>query len=87
MPFSAYHELVMELARMKREGFRAPEREPETAPPVAHLPVEIESAIQNLGVDPQTERHLRKMAWELRRAEVPDDEIAQRITTGEEVAL
>lgn len=86
VPFAAYHELVRELAAMKREGFQvsAPAGEPA---PMPGLSPEIEVAILALGVDPQTERQLRKTAWELRRAEVPDSEIAQRITDGEPVQL
>lgn len=87
MPFAAYHELVMELARLKREGFSSGPVSRETPPEVPGLAPGIEAEILALGVEPQTERHLRKMAWELRRAGVSDEEIAERIKTGEPVEL
>lgn len=87
MPFAAYHELVMELARLKREGFSAPSVSRETPPEPAELGVTIEAALVSLGLEPGTERQVRKTAWELRRAGLSDDEIADRITQGEPVDL
>lgn len=86
VPFRLYHELVKELAALKREGF-VPTGPTGEAPPPPSLPKEIEAAIQGLGVDPQTERQLRKTAWELKRTDLDDAEIAQRITDGEPVEL
>jgi nucleotide-binding universal stress UspA family protein len=86
VPFSAYQELVKELAAMKRDGF-VPSAPLGEAPKAPELATEIEAAILALGVDPQTERQLRKTAWELKRAGIPDDEIAQKITEGEPADL
>lgn len=86
VPFAAYQELVRELAAMKREGF-VPSPPAGDAPAVAQLGQPIEAAILALGVDPQTERQLRKTAWELKRAGQDDEEIAQHITAGEDVVL
>jgi hypothetical protein len=86
VPFAAYQELVRELASMKREGFVPSGPSGEPAKPV-ELPQTIEAAILALGVDPQTERQLRKTAWELKRAGVEDDDIAQKITDGEPAEL
>ena len=77
----------MELARLKREGFTSEHVSRETAPEPAQLPGTIEAALVALGLEPQTERTLRKTAWELKRAGVPDDEIAERLERGEEVRL
>lgn len=71
---------------MKREGFSAPQPSGD-APSAPNLSTEIEAAILALGVDPQTERQLRKTAWEFRRAGISDDEIAQKISDGEPVEL
>lgn len=87
MPFAAYHELVMELARMKREGFVSEGVSRETAPEVPNLPPEIEAEIISLGVEPQTERQLRKTSWEMIRAGMAPGDIALKIKAGEEVEL
>ena len=86
VPFAAYHELVKELAQMKREGFTSagPSETPAQAP---SLPKVIQQAITELGVDRSTERHLTQQAWELLRAEVEPEDVAKRITQGEEVPL
>ena len=86
VPFAAYQELVRELTSMKREGFVPSAVAGEPAIPV-QLPTVIEAAILALGVDPATERHLRKTAWELKRAGTDDGEIAEKITTGEPAEL
>jgi hypothetical protein len=86
VPFSAYHALVLEIAAMKRDGFGRPG--PQDAPqPLPDLPQVIREAITDLHVDASTERHLVKQAWEMKRANVDDAVIAQRITEGEEVSL
>ena len=87
MPFAAYHELVMELARLKREGFTSSDVPRETAAEVANLPPLIEAEIISLGVEPQTERQLRKTSWEMLRAGIDPTDIAAKIKNGEPVEL
>lgn len=86
VPFTAYQELVRELATMKREGFMPAAPLGEAASPV-QLPQAIEAAIVALGVDRTTERQLRATAWELKRAGQDDEQIAQKITAGEPADL
>ena len=77
----------MELARMKREGFSVPSGERDKAPESPNLPTEIEAAIIALGLHPQTERELRKTAWERLRAGMSPEDIAAQIDSGEPVSL
>jgi hypothetical protein len=86
VPFAAYHELVKELAQMKREGFVPTGPTSEPAPQPA-LPPVVQQAIIDLHVDASTERHLTRQAWELVRAGVDEKDIAAKITEGEEVPL
>ena len=86
VPFAAYQELVHELVALKRDGF-TPTPTGEAPMPAPGLAPEIEAAITDLGLEPATERQVRKHAWDLKRAGLEDDAIAKRITDGEEAAL
>src|SRR2546430_9483018 len=86
VPFAAYQELVHELVALKRDGF-TPTLTSEAPVAAPSLPAVIEAAITDLGLEPATERQVRKHAWELKRAGQEDEHIVQRITEGEEVAL
>jgi len=86
VPFAAYQELVRDLVALRRDGFVPRD---EVVPPtlVPDLPTAVTAAITALGVDPQTARGLREEARALLRAGTPEDQVARRITDGEEVEL
>ena len=86
MPFAAYQELVRDLVALRRDGFVPCD---EVVPPTVmpDLPTTVTAAITALGVEPQTARALREEARALLRAGTPEDEVARRITEGEEVEL
>lgn len=87
VPFAAYERLVNQLAALKRDGWVPPEVYEQPSSKGMDLPAAIEQAIVTLGVDAQTERHLRGEAWQMIRAKVDEAEIVQRITEGESVEL
>lgn len=86
VPFSAYQELVKELANLKREGF-VPSQAVEAPQQLPDLPGPVRKAIHDLAVEAPVERHLVKQAWEMLKAGEAEEIVAQKITDGEEVAL
>src|SRR5439155_17873898 len=76
VPFAAYQELVHELVALKRDGF-TPTPTGEAPMPAPGLAPEIEAAITDLGLEPATERQVRKHAWDLKRAGQQDEAIAK----------
>ena len=81
-----YHDLVKELASLKREGFIPQPAEPAASTP-ASLPVEVSEAIQEMveaaGWDTDLERTLIATAWAQLRHNVNERDVADAIRTGE----
>jgi len=91
VPFSAYQELmarydalVHELIGLKRDGF-APTVDLPQAPQEEPLPELVRKAISELPAD--LEGHLVMQAWALLRGGMEVEQVAAKITAGEEAEL
>lgn len=83
-----YHELVKELAAMKRDGF-VPGLPDQPSPVAPELPKAVAEAIaevvESAGYDTDLERTLVARAWAQIRYGVDESAIAEAIRTGEPV--
>lgn len=86
VPFSAYHQLVLELAALKRDGFSAGLSMPApVAPP--ELPKAVIAAMNELGAQGSWRAHLTKQAWDMIAEGLDEGEIAARLLRGEPAEL
>lgn len=87
VPFEKYDALVQLVAQMKREGFTTTMMASELPAKSTELPGLVQAAIVGLEVDRDTQRHLTRQAWEMLRAGVEPQVIAEKLTAGEDVPL
>lgn len=87
VPFDKYHELVLEVLALRREGFATPPQlmEPAAAP---SLPDAVTKAVAEIAAgNPPLERTLIETAWGLLKQGHDESEVAQMIRDGEPVEL
>ena len=87
VPFSAYQDLVRELASLKRDGFVKPDEYPQTVPVTDPLPAPVRKALTDLALVPETERVLTREALNMLAAGMSPEDVAARISQGEEAEL